>query len=432
MAQIGKVNQLDLGNLITPADKSSTVKDSAFSDIMSSNMKNSKENSFANNRVDCKQTAKEKFEEGSACSKKIEQCDTMDVTDNVQKTATKTSIVDANEVPAVIVEAVDALKVKLVDILGITEEELEKLMAESGFTVMNLFQPEVLQQLVLQVNGSSEVTDLLTNETMCSQLQELLETVEDFAEIVDMEQLQAIVETDKSFSSIIADETSEKAEPAVEKTSIEDQEQVITVQREISETDEKSEQRKDSSSENNDNSLDTFQQFVQNLTDSVAGTGEVTVENVEKMQQMQEIVNQVVEKIKVTLSSDTTSMEMQLNPENLGKVNVSIVSKNGEMTAAFTVENQIAKEALESQMTTLKDNLQEQGIKVDAIEVTVAQHGLAQDEFSQQNQQQFQNKKKQNSSGSRIKLHGEDSMDEEPEEEIASIANSNGTVDFSA
>lgn len=432
MAQVGKVNQLDLGNLIAPADKSSTIKDSAFSSIMSSNLKNTKDGSYTNVCNDSAQTAKAKLEEGSAGAKKIEQCNTKDVSNQVQETVEQVDTVDANEVLAEVAEAVNVLKEKIADVLGITEEELEKLMAESGFNVMNLFQPEVLQQLVLQVNGTSEATDLLTNETMCSQLQELLETVEDFTGLVDMEQLQAIVETDQSFSSMMDEQPLEKIEPTAERTSLEDQEQVITVQKEVASTDDKSEQRKDSSSKNSDNPLGTFQQFVQNLTDSVAGTGEVVAENVEKMQQMQEIVNQVVEKIKVTLSYDTTSMEMQLNPENLGKVNVSIISKNGEMTAAFTVENQIAKEALESQMTTLKDNLQEQGIKVEAIEVTVAQHGLAQDEFSQQNQQQFQDRKKQNSSGSRIRLQGEDSMDEEPEEEIASITNSNGTVDFSA
>ena len=433
MAQVGKIGQLDLGNLVSPAGRSLAAKDSAFSSIMSSNMKNTSGDSHANSHTDGTQTAKAKFEEGSACSKKIEQSNTKNVTKNVQEKTNEAQSVDTDnaaygEVQDSVVEAADALKEKLAKILDITEEELEKLMAESGIGFMDLFQPEVLQQLVLQVNDSSELTDLLTNEAMCSQLQELLETVEEFALSVDVEQFEATAEQD--FSKVLEEESD--IEQPVDKAPVKEQEQVITVQKEVATTDEKNEENKGSSSKDSDNSSATFNQFVQNLSESIVSNGEITVENVEKMQQMQEIVNQVVERIKVTLTNDTTSMEMQLNPENLGKVNVSIVSKNGEMTAAFTVENQIAKEALESQMTTLKDNLQEQGIKVDAIEVTVAQQGLSQDEFSHQNQQQFQNQKKQNSSSSRIRLRGEDSLEEEPEDEAVQTVNSNGTVDFSA
>jgi flagellar hook-length control protein FliK len=72
---------------------------------------------------------------------------------------------------------------------------------------------------------------------------------------------------------------------------------------------------------------------------------------------MKEIVNQIVDKIKVVIKPEATSMEIQLNPENLGKVNLSVISKNGQLTAHFTTESQAAKEALESQMQTLKETL---------------------------------------------------------------------------
>ncbi|MBR3770931.1 MAG: flagellar hook-length control protein FliK [Clostridium sp.] len=433
MAQVGKVNQLDLGNLIAPPDKTSSVKDSTFSDIMSSNMKNSKSKSQNNDRTDSVQTAKAKLEESNACTKKIEQCDTKDVTENVSENENQV-LQEVNAENEISVdgknEIIAAFTQELAKILGITDEELEKMMVESGLTVMDLFKPEVLQQLVLQANESSEITDLLTNETMCGQLQELLEFVEEFAVAVDMEQFKAVAIEEQDFSEVLAEEESDGTmEQPVEKTLV--KEQVITVQKEVSTGDQKMDQRKESSAKDDGNQLSQFNQFVQNVSESVVGTGDITAESVEKMQQMQEIVNQVVERIKVTLSSESTVMEMQLNPENLGKVNVSVLSKNGEMTAAFTVESQIAKEALESQITTLKDNLQEQGIKVDAIEVTVAQHGF-QDEFSRQNQQQFQNQKKHNNSSSRIRLHGEDNMEEVVEEEIVHASNSNGTVDFSA
>lgn len=435
MAQVGKINQFDIGSLVSSAEKTSSVKNSAFSDIMSSNMKNYKNNAQKNTFDESVQTTKAKLESGSSSAKKLEHSDTQGVKQELANEGRQVGEAgQENTMPVNNVEEEqpgNICKEKLAQILGITEEELEKIMAESGFTVMDLLNPEVLQQLVLEVNGSSEVTDLLMNETMCNQLKEMLEVVEEFAQTVDMEQFEAVAAVEEDFSEVLSEVSDRDSQGSIADSKEEKQEQVITVQKEVSSTDDKTDQRKGSSSKDGDNESSTLNQFVQNLSDSVIGTGEITAESVEKMQQMQEIVNQVVEKIKVTLSSDSTSMEMQLNPENLGKVHVSVISKNGEMTAAFTVESQIAKEALESQITTLKDNLQEQGIKVDAIEVTVAEHGLSQDEFSRQNQQQFQNQKKQNSNSSRIRLRGEDSIEEEAEEVIQSV-NSNGTVDFSA
>ena len=83
-------------------------------------------------------------------------------------------------------------------------------------------------------------------------------------------------------------------------------------------------------------------------------------------------------------------------------------------------------------MTTLRENLNEQGIKVDAIEVMVAEQGLSQDQFSNKNgESNFQNQSKRR--GNLGKLRGvEDSKDETEEEEEVQAVRSNGTVDFSA
>jgi flagellar hook-length control protein FliK len=66
-------------------------------------------------------------------------------------------------------------------------------------------------------------------------------------------------------------------------------------------------------------------------------------------------------------------MEVVLNPHNLGKVNLSIVSKNGDVSAKFIVENEMVKEALEINMESLKERFDKQGITVNAIEVVVAE-----------------------------------------------------------
>ena len=87
---------------------------------------------------------------------------------------------------------------------------------------------------------------------------------------------------------------------------------------------------------------------------------------------VRDIVYQVVEAIRVNITNESTSLEMNLNPENLGRVNLNIESRNGVMTAHIVTENETARAALESQLQILKDNFEAQGVRVEAIEVTVS------------------------------------------------------------
>lgn len=81
-----------------------------------------------------------------------------------------------------------------------------------------------------------------------------------------------------------------------------------------------------------------------------------------------------------TLTKDTkiTSLSMQLNPENLGKVTVELATKEGVVSAKVIAETQAAKEALEANLANLKSNLEQQGIKIADVEVTVESHAFEQ------------------------------------------------------
>jgi len=105
---------------------------------------------------------------------------------------------------------------------------------------------------------------------------------------------------------------------------------------------------------------------------------------------------------------------LQLNPEHLGKVNLSLQSKDGAMTAQFVVQNELTKEAIESQIFTLKETLEHQGIKVETIEVTVANYGFDQNSHTGANKEQT---KQNNSPGRKITMEEAVSMSELPQEE---------------
>ncbi len=147
-------------------------------------------------------------------------------------------------------------------------------------------------------------------------------------------------------------------------------------------------------------------------------------------QLMTRIVEQVVEQVKIRVMPETTSMELMLHPESLGRVNIQVSAAAGVAKATLIVENLMAKEALESQLMTLKETFAEQGLKVEAVEVTVSEFGLNQENHQAQQEQQNGAKRRRFRSG--------DSMDDgvsegtETDSTAAERRDINSVVDYTA
>jgi len=151
-----------------------------------------------------------------------------------------------------------------------------------------------------------------------------------------------------------------------------------------------------------------------------------------------QIMEQIVQQMRVTISNEVTTMEMQMNPENLGKVYVNISSEEGVVNAQFHATNEVVKEALEAQISTLRESLNQAGVKVDAIEVTIASHEFERNlEQNHQNPEEQMHAQEENTKKRRnLNL---DSLDEltgmmtEEEALVAQIMKDNGnSVDFTA
>ncbi len=161
---------------------------------------------------------------------------------------------------------------------------------------------------------------------------------------------------------------------------------------------------------------------------------------------MQEVIDQIVEYTKINLSEDVKSIEMQLNPENLGKVYLHVSEKQGTVTAQLTAQNENIKEALVQQAAILKDTLNQQGIKVDAVEVSAGAHefesNLERDAHSQEEQARQQEERTERRSRRSINLgetggisgmEGMSGLMSEEEMLVARIMRDNGNnVDFKA
>ena len=83
---------------------------------------------------------------------------------------------------------------------------------------------------------------------------------------------------------------------------------------------------------------------------------------------------QVIDEIKATMSREVTTLELLLNPEQLGRVHIQVSSKNGIMQAQIVAETEAAKNAIEQGLAALKETFETHELKVDAIEVMIADY----------------------------------------------------------
>jgi len=316
------------------------------------------------------------------------------------------------EVTDEMTEAVSALLVQVKQVicetLDITEEQLTEAMDALGLQDADLLDRDNLQQVFLALN-EAEPTEFLTNETMFEEFTQLMQAVEQVVETADItpEEVQAVVAKAEEIpedtetvdeESFIVSQAEELPEETVEteEEPVELQEETVTTATTETTSEAKTETgdngedkhtaqaKKDGNDTviNSETDANVKNVFIDALANqAVNGTGEAELA---AAAQVREIANQIMEQIKITIRPDQTNMELQLNPEHLGRVNLTITEKEGMMTAQFTTQTEVAKEAIESQMTALRESLQNQGIKVEAIEVTVSEFGFERDRQSEE------------------------------------------------
>lgn len=385
----------------------------------------------------------------------------------------------SQEVPELTKKMEAAVKDLLQEELGLTEEELEAAMTALGLDYLKLLLQENMQALVLEVN-KADAMELLTDEGLSSQLNTLLlgtqEILSENGIQASMEELPELlkglegtletsVKDEEGIQSKVTEEGGPVVELVAEKTagaekkpevSMEEEnpkaseageeaESLVKPEKHLEETSQKKDSREgfQNRSDTKEEGLKSFDReksqnpmdvLLQNLSSHMP-IDEVSMTAAQRLEAMRDIVNQVLEQIRITIKPETTSMELTLNPENLGKVSLTVVSKEGHLTASFTAQNQVTKEALESQMQTLKESLNSQGIKVEAIEVNI--ESFAFDERNQmnggqENHGQSKSKERRLTTEDIQKAFGEDINGEEETIDTAAITQSGSQVDYIA
>lgn len=108
-----------------------------------------------------------------------------------------------------------------------------------------------------------------------------------------------------------------------------------------------------------------------------------------------EIISQIVEKIKVDIKPDISEMKLILKPDNLGQLSLKITTENNIVTAQFVAESQQVKEVLQANFNSLKDTLQQLGLMVDELSVSVGQQNSEARQQFQQNQEKSKHRVEQ-------------------------------------
>jgi len=277
------------------------------------------------------------------------------------------------------------------DVLKLDDDQMDAILAAMGITVLQFLDPQILQQFVLTAEGAGDITDMLTSEMMLADYQMILQQFAQMPEGVSeiLAQMEPVSEDDANLQGILQELTAVKPEQApvvsdgeVLQKAVNTQEPAILGQTPSSDS------SKTMSGESNASSTESFVQTSQPQTDASVEAvpfaqqfdlqGAREVQDAPMPNQSVQIIEQIVRQMRVSVTDTTSTMEMQLNPERLGKVLLTISAKEGMMTANFTVQTEEARLALESQMYQLRDTLEQKEIKVEAVSISVSDFSFAQ------------------------------------------------------
>lgn len=428
MGSSTKSQQLSLNN---KSDMGSVLKDRLNNSNKYNN--NSKSSSVNNNNANTEKSSTSKV------SKAIKSSSSSDISNTVSK---------ANQ-------AAEDIKDAIKKALNISDEQLEDAMSVLGLTAMDLFQPDNIANLVMSISGVQDSMGILTDAQLSQSFQDIMSAVEQTVDELTADTGMSAQELKEFFENYSKDTTVEDNNDGVKEALAEtvdsnnneenipsaNEQTMDNITQAVEKKIQVAEDNKSSDNLMGQNHSDKTQQSNTTVTDISANLIQNIQSSFEKVMSTSstnsvngaDIVKQIINSVKVSGNTSTSiqSMEIQLNPEHLGKVNLTVTSKNGVITAQIVAQNEEVKKAIESQIATLKENFESQGIKIEAVEVTVQSHAFE----SGQNLQGNNSEQGKNSKGTRrhISLEEFESLGDESEELIDNlIHHEHSSVEYTA
>lgn len=319
------------------------------------------------------------------------------------------------ELEAAVEDAVKEIMQEVEEALDVSEEEVLAVMQQLGLQPMDLLNSDNMAAIMAALTGEDSTIQLVMDEDMYSTLQDLMQMVDETTqELLSstglteeeleavLDQLKLLIEQQMSKEGNGTQQAQilpfEQPETLAEAGEVLEEGEIPVIVKNDTDKGANNLQSTEVSQENatkelvestesgqesgkNEESL-----FEQQQQQNMQGFQNVAEEVNELMRESkaqgadvpntESILKQLADFVKIQNGKELTEMELQLHPASLGNVRVMLSTKGGVVTAQLMTENEAVKNAIESQVSQLKLNLEEQGIKVEAIEVSVASHQM--------------------------------------------------------
>ena len=301
------------------------------------------------------------------------------------------------EIMEVLGTAAAGMMQQIADVFGVSVEEIRSAMQELGMENLDVLDQSKLGELLLMVGGAEDSYALVTDGELYGQYQELMAQLENVlqdagAELeMEPEQLTEVMRQmpeitapelpEAAYAETVDDvriQTDESEEPVVSGEMNQQTAEPIETKapEENSQTGAESEQKRDDTDKGEHHHLLAqdirTDQFQGRFTPEIQQTQNSDVWRADT----QDIMRQIMDYMRIQVKPGMSNLEMQLHPESLGTLQIHIASRGGVVTANFIAQNETVKAALESQMVQLRENFEQQGVKVEAVEVTVQSHAF--------------------------------------------------------
>lgn len=421
----------------TAQTKASAKKSGDFKSVMADSLANGATNgnigktNIKDNLINVQNTNTNKIsaknntsEDKSSVTGSAKNADTSSISDVNSKA-------DNKDVTDTVKEVCEDIKDAIKEEFDVSDEDIKVAMELLGLTALDLLSTAKVAELIERLTGTDALT-LITNEDMMQSFNNIINVVDEAnADIAGMlgakTEEVGIVLGQNDIAPVVNSEDTAKQDNVKEsdaKNADDNINQTVDNQESLSEvlakkiTTESDGKAKNNMSESNEaNNKVTYADVADNMISNITDTfADIITEEISTVKEA-DIVNQVIDSVKLMASRELTSMEVMLNPEHLGSVHITVTARNGIVSAQIAAQNEQVKTALENQMVTLREQFESQGLKVDAVEITVMAHSFE----AGQNFGQSESERKQGESKVHRKLDLS-SFDDELEEDLESTA----------
>ena len=421
----------------TAQTKASAKKSGDFKSVMADSLANGATNgnigktNIKDNLINVQNTNTNKIsaknntsEDKSSVTGTAKNADTSNISDVNSKA-------DNKDVTDTVKEVCEDIKDAIKEEFNVSDEDIKVAMELLGLTALDLLSTAKVAELIEQLTGTDALT-LITNEDMMQSFNNIINVVdeanadiagmlgvktEEVGIVLGQNDIAPVVNSeDTAKQDNVKESDAENADDNINQT-VDNQESLseVLAKKITTESDGKAKNNMSESNEANNKVTyaDVADNMISNITDTFA---DIITEDISTVKEA-DIVNQVIDSVKLMASRELTSMEVMLNPEHLGSVHITVTARNGIVSAQIAAQNEQVKTALENQMVTLREQFESQGLKVDAVEITVMAHSFE----AGQNFGQSESERKQGESKVHRKLDLS-SFDDELEEDLESTA----------